>query len=272
MNALPLLQEGAANAAHLAALLFSVPLAAQAAEPPGAATAATASELRVIDAAFEMRVLGLLADLRVVQAVRNDGGRPFDLGAPLAAASEDDRLDRLAVMRDGRSIDLRAPLGGCGDDDDPQGGHAVAALDEALADLTQLAPGQRAEVEYVAAATLQPAGDAYRMPLPATLAPLAAHARLVTNADAPTLVVVTPGDAAGRATLTLRPLGHAPRVIELGAIAASTAVVLPLADAALIAALADGAIELEIAEATRIVWTTLPVGGDIAPATLARAD
>jgi hypothetical protein len=264
MSALQLLQEGAAHAARAVALLFTVPLAAQAAEP-------APRELTVVDRAFEVRVLGLTADLRVVQALRNDGATPLDLGARVAAASEAGALDRLALTRDGRTVDLLAPDGGCGDVDEPAASRALTDLDESIADVMQLAPGDAAEVETAAATTLERAGAAWRTALPPTLAPLAAHARFAF-ADGPTLVVVAPAPWSGEARLTLRPVGGPARVVELGPIAAAEAIVVPLTTAERPADVAAGAVELEVRHAAGTAWMTLPLADTAARGAIARAD
>jgi hypothetical protein len=268
MSALQLLQEGAAHAARAVALLFTVPLAAQAAEP--AAAAPTVHAVGIVDRAFEVRVLGLAADLRVVQALRNDGTAPLDLGARVAAASEAGALDRLVVTRDGRTVDLLAPTGGCGDDN-AQPSRALADVDESIADVTQLAPGEAAEIETASAATLTPAGAAWRVALPPTVAPLAAHARFAF-ADGPTLVLVVPPLWSGEARLTLRPARGAARVVELGDINGADALVVPLADDERATDLAAGAVELEVRHATGVAWMTLPLADTAGRAAVARAD
>jgi hypothetical protein len=271
MNALQLLTDGAGHAARAVALLLSLPLAAQAdptARPP---RAPAAHELRVVDAVFEVRVLGRLADLRVVEALRNNGTAPLDLGAHLAAASEDAAIDSLALTRDGRTVDLLAPLGGCGDEESEQASRTVAALDESIADVTQLAPGEYAALDTVAHATLEPAGAAWRLPLPAMLAPLAAQARDASGPDGPALMIVTPNAAAGEGRLTLRPLGRAARSVELGTVVPGSALIVPLDDATTLADLSAGAVELEIADGSQVMWLTLPLVTAARP-TLARVD
>lgn len=271
MSVLTLLNEGATHAARAVALLFTVPLAAHAAEPTAPTHVSAASEFTVVDRAFEVRVLGLLAELRIVQALRNDGAAPLDLGAQVIAASQDATLDHLALTRDGRTVDLLAPEGGCGDTDEPAASRAEAALDESIADVAHLAPGARAEIETASAAALVPAGDAWRVALPPTLAPQSGHARFAAG-DAATLVVVAPADMAGVARLTLRPATRPARVVELGRLVADSAIVVPLEDAALKADLADGAIELEAVDGARVIWTTLPLATADRRAVTARAE
>ena len=173
MSALHLMRDGMITAAELLALLLIAPVdAASAAEnalqpaatrttavrsAAPASTAATPAErrLHLVDAALEMRFLGLLADVRVVQTVRNDTAQTVDLGTHLPATEAS--VDSLSITRDGRSLAL---LGGtdCGGEDDPDAGHVSASEDEAIADLMQLPPGRQATVEVAATDTLQPAG------------------------------------------------------------------------------------------------------------------
>ncbi|HSQ10880.1 MAG TPA: hypothetical protein VLN25_09750 [Burkholderiaceae bacterium] len=290
MTALHLLRDGASAAAELIALLFMAPFAtATAAEstPPTttpAAVVATAEdaapsaawlaarELHVTGAALDVRLLGMLADVRVVQTVRNDAVQSVDLAARLPATN--DGLGRLSIARAGRSIELPAEPGDdCSvDDDDPHAGHVRMALDEVLADLLHLPPGQRATVDVGTTATLERLGAAYRFNLPATIAPLDAQALLLEQPAGPTLIVVAPARAEGVATLTLRPASGPARIIPLGHTTAGSAIVVPLADADALVQLAHGAIELEFRTDDRVLWTTLPSTVRSArDATLARA-
>ena len=204
MSALHLLRDGAALAAEFAALLFLTPISAIAAEPAQSTAAVTrdaeratpASGLRalhVTDAALELRLLGLLADVRVMQTVRNDTALRVDLGARLPAVTES--VDELSVIRDGRVTDLLdGSRSACGEDDDPDAGRAQGDADEARADALQLMPGQHAIVAIAAIESLEPAGDAFRVALPATIAALGPQARVVRRGrwrDAG-------GDSAGR--------------------------------------------------------------------------
>ena len=188
MSALHLLRDGAL-AAEFAALLFIAPIGTIAAEPalptasvaPDAERATPSSRLQalhVTDAALELRLLGLLADVRVMQTVRNDTQNRVDLGAHLPAVT--DSVDELAVIRDGRVTDLLDGSGSaCGEDDDPDAGRAQGDTDEARADALQLMPGQHATVAIAATETLEPSGDAFLVALPATIAALGPQAHVV---------------------------------------------------------------------------------------------
>lgn len=263
MSVLQMLTDGASHAARAAALLFTLPLAAHAGTP------AAEPDVRVVDAAFEVRVVGRFADLRVVEALRNHGAAAADLGGLVAGASESDAIARLALTRDGRTVDLLAPLGGCGDEEMEQPSRAIAALDESIADVMQLAPGEQAELVIDAVAPLQAAGSAFRIALPASVAPLAPQAR-VADGDASAIVIVPP-PFAGEARVTLRPAGLPAQQIELGRIEAGSALIVPLHGIAP-SALAAGAIELEVIGDTQVVWTTLALPARAVAATLARAE
>jgi hypothetical protein len=276
MTALQLFRDGATTAAELIALLFAAPFAtATAAEagPPMKSPAAViqtavdatstpawlaARQLHVTGAALDVRLLGMLADVRVVQTVRNDTVQSVDLAAGLHAT--DDGIGRLSIARAGRSIELPADPGDdCGvDDDDPHAGRARMALDETLADLLHLPPGQRATIEVGTTVTLERVGSAFRFSLPATIAPLDAQALLIEQPSGATLIVVAPAEAEGVASLTLRPARGPARDIPLGHTTAGSAIVVPLADADALAQLAQGAIEIEFRTDDRVLWTTLP--------------
>jgi hypothetical protein len=288
MTALHLLRDGASAAAELIALLFMAPFAtATAAEsvPPTStpvAVVATAKdaapspawlaarELHVTGAALDVRLLGMLADVRVVQTVRNDASQSVDLAARLSPPDNGD--GRLTIARAGRSIELPTEPGDdCSvDDDDPHAGHVRMALDEALADLLHLPPGERTTVDIGTTATLERLGGAYRFNLPSTIAPLDAQALLVEQPAGATLIVVAPAKAAGVATLTLRPARGPAQDIPLGHTTAGSAIVVPLADADALVQLAQGAIEIEFRTDNRVLWSTLPSTVRSA-ATLARA-
>lgn len=300
ISALHLIRDGAATAAELLALLFMAPLAtASAAEngpatrPPAAVIAPAdvempvfatpvvdtptsgwraARELHAVGATLDVRLLGLLADVRVVQTVRNDSLKTVDLGARLTAA--DESYGRLSIARAGHRVALPpASVDDCESDaEDPHAGHVRLALDELLADLLHLAPGQRATIDIGSTRTLEPLGDAYRVELPATMAPLEAQALLVEQVAGVTLIVVAPAGTAGLATLTLRPANLPARDIPLGQVSAGSAIVVPLADTDALVQLARGAIELEYRNEEHVLWTTLPstVRSD-RPSTLARA-
>jgi hypothetical protein len=289
MSALHLIRDGASAAAELIALLFMAPFtAATAAEtvPPMKAPAAAvarsdvtapapewlaARDLHVVGATLDVRLLGLLADVRVVQTVRNDALQAVDLAARLPATHES--YESLSIARAGRRIQLSADPDGCGgDEDDPHVGHVQMALDESLADLLHLPPGQRATIDVGTTATLERLSGAYRFRLPDTLAPLEAQAMLVEQPAGVYLIIVAPAKSEGFATLTLRPASGLGRNISLGHTTAGSAIVVPLADADALVQLANGAIELELRNGDRVLWMTLPstVRSDSA-ATLARA-
>ena len=266
MSALHLLRDGAALAAEFAALLFLTPIGAVAAEPaqPTASVARDAERatpssrlqaLHVTNAALELRLLGLLADVRVMQTVRNDTAIRVDLGARLPAVT--DSVDELAVIRDGRVTDLLDGSGNaCGEDDDPDAGRAQGDADEARADALQLMPGQHAIVAIAATETLEPAGDAFRVALPATIAALGPQARVFDEAGGATLVVIPPEGASGIVTVTLRPASAPSRTVRLGRTAPGIALVVPLQDAER-SAIATTIVELEIAAPNEVRWMTL---------------
>jgi len=274
MSALHLMRDGMITAAELLALLLVAPVGAAAAAettlqpaatrtkaarsgaPTPIAETTTERRLHLVDAALEMRFLGLLADVRVVQTVRNDTAQTLDLGTHLPATETS--VDSLSITRDGRSLVL---LGGadCGGDDDPDAGHVRASEDEAIADLMQLPPGRQATVEVAATDTLQPAGLAWSITLPATVAPIRAQALLVAQANGGHVVVIPPADATGLATVTLRPASGPARSVELGRVRAGVAYVVPLADAEALRPLAQGAIEFEVVSGPDAYWTTLAV-------------
>jgi len=272
MAALQLLRDGAAIAAELAALLFLAPLPpAAAAEPAGAAealqpvAAGRLAALHVTDAAFEVRLLGLLADVRFMQTVRNDGAVRVDLGSHLPVVVEN--VDELALARNGSALDLvgSSACGGDFDDgDDPDGGHVRTNDDEARADLLQLLPGQWVTVAVSATATMEPWGEAWRLQLPATIVSPAAQVRVVRHSAGSALVVVPPADAAGHATLTVRPDNAVARTVELGRVTPGFAHVIPLDVAG---AGEPATLELEIVSATRVQWITLATPAS--PVTLA---
>jgi hypothetical protein len=271
MTALSLLRDGISTAAELAALLFLAPIAAataaesRALPPPAAVDGATAATrtaeaalrpLHLVEGAVEMRLLGLLADLRVVQTVHNQSAQPVDLGTRLLAAG--DSVDSIAVVRDGYAIELLTG-GDCGGEDEAQAGHARADVDERVAELTRLPPGQRATIAITSTETLQPAGQAWRVALPVTAAPIRAQALLVSEPQGHYVVVVPPADAVGSATVTLRPAGAPSQQVRFGPVDPGTAYVIPAASAQALAGLHAGAIELEIHGAREVQWTTLPI-------------
>jgi hypothetical protein len=279
MSAITLLTEAASTAAELAALLFVVTVSPASAAGASAASPAPSSvvarpsdvarDLHFVDAALEMRLLGMLADVRIMQTVRNDSAQPVDLGSRLPAVG--DATDQLTIARDGRCADLLGAATVHGGDDDPHAGRASAAEDEAIADLLQLPPGHWARVATVATEALQPSGGAYRVTLPATMAPLGAQALRVDEPRASALVVVPPTHADGRARLTLRYADGPARQVLLGHAAKSSAWVVPL-DADRLAQLVEGAVELEIRDAHTVHWLTLPVRSGTGSTFALRAD
>lgn len=271
MTALNLLRDGLSTAAQLAALLFVAPIATAAAaesralppaatieraEAPARAAATPLRPLHLVEGAVEMRLLGLLADLRVVQTVQNEGARPVDLGAHLRAAG--DSVDSISVVRDRHAVDVLA-VGDCSGEDEPHGGHARAEVDERIAELMQLPPGQRATIAITATETLQPAGPAWRVALPATAAPIRAQALLVSEPQGHYVLVVPPADLFGSVTVTLRPRAAPSQRLQFGTVDAGTAFVIPVGSAQALAGLLAGAIELEIHGQDAVHWTTLPV-------------
>jgi hypothetical protein len=79
-----------------------------------------------------------------------------------------------------------------------------------------------------------------------------------TDGAAPYLAVLSPGGAAGIGRLTLRPVDRPAEIIDLGRIeAGATVLIVPLDTRFDLAALARGAVELEVRSADAIHWTTL---------------
>jgi hypothetical protein len=290
MSVLHLIRDGASAAAQLVALLFIVPPAtANATEAPTAVQSTadavaparvaapepaspTVHELHVVAATLDVRLLGLLADVRVVQTVRNVSRQAIELAAQLPAGSE--AGERRSITRDGHTVELLAdPFGSCGsDDDDPHAGHAGMELDETLAHLLHLLPGQQATIEVGVSGTLERHGGAYRIALPAAVAPLEAQALLLNQRAGTTLVIVPPPGVDGTATLTLRPATGPARDITLGHAVAGNAFIIPLADADAVAPFTQGAVEFEIRADRHVLWMTLPsTRRDAGAATLARA-
>jgi len=191
----------------------------------------------------------------VMQTVRNDTAVRVDLGARLPAVT--DSVDELAVIRNGRVTDLLdGPISACGVDGDPDAGRAQGDADEARADALQLMPGQHAIVAIAATETLEPAGDAFRFALPATIAALGPQARVFDEAGGATLVVIPPEGASGSVTVTLRPASASSRTVRLGRTVSGTALVVPLNDAER-SAIATMIVELEIAAPNEVSWMTL---------------
>ncbi len=268
MSALQVMIDGFFTAAELVALLFVSP--ASAIEPSVGPRFATPSAIErardahLLSTSFDMRLLGTLADVRVTQNFHNAGTETVNLGGRLPAV--DDHTDALRIRRDGYIVDLLQLESGCGDDesDDDDGlqadpmGHVRLAIDEWIADVLQLAPGQSASIELIATQPLARTSTAYRIALPLH-AGLEAQALLVDQSDLRFLVVIPHRVAGGTARLTLRPEHAAPQTIELGLSGSpSIAYVFPLASGAALQALAAGAIELETRTSDGIVWSTLP--------------
>jgi len=271
MSALHLIRDGMSIAAQLAALLFITPIgvatAAEIRAPTPAVQAANASQptvaaspnlrpLHLVDGAFDVRLLGPLAGMRVLQSLRNDSAQTIDLGTQLPPIASD--VDTVSVHRDGRSIELLAGSS-CGGDDDPNAGHAHAELDEIIADLMQLPPGQRATIEITATERLQPAGRAWRVELPATVVPVRAQALVVRQPESNYVVIVPPYDALGSATLTLRSTDSPSQQWTLGPTHPGLAYVIPVGDDQALRGLLAGAAELELRSAYAVHWTTLPI-------------
>jgi hypothetical protein len=287
MSVLHLICDGTTTAAGLLALLFIAPVEpAGAAEPawlPAAAhgaptpSGASSSTLRspaeqrlhLVDAALEMRFLGLLADVRIVQTVRNDSAQAVDLGKHLPAA--DTRVDSLSVTRDGHTVDLLASAG-CGGEHDSDSGRVRPSEDEFIAELMQLPAGRQATVKVSATENVWPAGSAWRVALPATVEWIRAQALLVARSTGGHVVVIPPADAVGTATVTLRPASGSSSTVELGRIEPGFAYVVPVVHAEALAQLGEGAIELEVVGAHDIRWMTLEVSPrPPGPAALIRA-
>jgi hypothetical protein len=290
MTPFEMMRDAAATAGELAALLFLAPLPASAAGPaPAPMTAAAASshasasaaaainpanarlrDLHVSATSLDLRLLGMLADVRIVQTVHNDNGRPVDLGSHLPLAGE---ADRLSVQRDGLSVELLGDSeADCAEFDDPDAGRARTDDDEAIADLLRLMPGQQANIDVSATGVLQAAGGGYRVDLPATIAALDAQAMVVAQPTGSALLVIPPADASGVIRLTLRPADGPARDIALGPATPRSAYVVALPEASALAAVDDGAVEIEISDGTQVHWQTLPTRPHraIAPVVAAR--
>ena len=252
MNVLHLMVDGAIAAAELLALLHMPP--APAAESPAAARALLERpvQLHHLSTAVDVRLLGSLADVRMAHHVRNGGPATADLAAHLPAV--DEQVTSMRIVRAAHAVDLLA-AGDCGNAP-PASGHARLSDDEAIADALQLAPGSSAIIEVVATAPLVRNGEAYRVALPLRVDADMPRAVLVDQGDRAFLLVL-PQRRASTATLVLRPASAAPRVLNLGAVDARLALLVPLAIRAQLDDLADGAIELELTEGASTVWTTL---------------
>jgi hypothetical protein len=251
MSALQILKEGLVTAAELAALLFVPP--ATAVEP--AAAQVRLRTLHLSSTVFDVRLLGALADVRVLQEVRNGGDTAIDLAAVMSVS--DAAIDALRIHRSEGSFTLAGDH--CAEDLASGPGHVRLAADEAIADALQLLPGSDAAIEWITTLPLARVGPHYRLALP-SFARLGPQALLVDQGDAQFLVVVVHPEARGRARLTLRPASAAATTIELGALDAAgerDAFVIPLKGPTL-EALAAGAVEFESHDVDRVLWVTLP--------------
>ena len=265
MSALQVVRDGAMVAVELITLLLTAPQVAAAGEaltrptvvqaPPRAVESDDARWLHTMVSVLEVHLLGSLADIRIVQTVRNGTEDTLNLAAALPLA--DERTERLAVGRDGRTVDLLGTDdGGCGSEDgSPHGGHMQATFDEAIADLLRLPPGQRATIAIEAIESLERHAGAYRFALPPTAMPIPAQSLLLVQRDGNALVVVPPHDADGQAVLTLRPASGEKEQIALGRIGGRSAFVVPVDIAPDV--LLTGSVELEVVDRARITWTTL---------------
>ena len=99
-------------------------------------------------------------------------------------------------------------------------------------------------------------GPSYRVMLPARFEADAPRAMLVDEDDGAFLLIVA-HRAAPRGTLVLRPAYGEPETLQLGAIDTRHAILVPLPDRAHLDRLADGAVELELADDRGTWWTTL---------------
>lgn len=252
MTVLHLMIDGALAAAAMLAPLF-VPAAGAAAQAPVEARAAVEIPVRLhrLSTALDVRLLGSLADVRVVQRLRNDGSTTADLAPHLPAV--DERADSLRVVRADQAIDLLASVD-C--DEAPASGHARLSGDEAIADALQLAPGAEAAIEVIATHPLIRKDGAYRVALPLDLDADAPRAMLVDQGDARFLLVV-PHRQAAKSTLVLRPAFGATQVQHFGRVDPRLALLIPLATRAQFDALADGAIELELDDGASTYWATV---------------
>ena len=180
MPALQGLIEGFLTVAELAALLSLAPAAATERSRMEAAPTAPAIErtrdLHLLSSSFDVRLLGSLADVRVNQLFRNNTAETINLAGRLPAV--DEHTDALRIHRSGRVVDLLQLRSGCDDGDGvgdtdtsaemqaSMGGHVRLAVDEAIADALQLAPGASASIELIATHSLSRAGAVYRLALP----------------------------------------------------------------------------------------------------------
>lgn len=148
-----------------------------------------------------------------------------------------------------------------------RGGQAQVRIAQTVAQ-----DGSRGLLVTDGSARLQRAGNAYRIALPATAAPLPPQASIAEDGELAYLVVVPARDASGRASVELRGSAEDAARIELGELAEDEriAFLIPLRDRAAAARVAQGAVEFEARGQGRSLWTTLPVA--TAPVALAAAD
>jgi len=99
-------------------------------------------------------------------------------------------------------------------------------------------------------------GPSYRVTLPMRVEADAPRAVLIDEDDGPFLLIV-PHRAALRGTLVLRPAYGEPEMLPLGAIDTRHAVLVPLPSRAYLDRLAEGEVELELADDRGTWWTTL---------------
>lgn len=251
MTLLHLLADGALAAAQMLALLFVPPATAA----PSALEQRAALEhpvgLHRLSTTVDVRLLGSLADVRVAQRLRNAGTATVDLGARLPAV--DEHVDTLRVVRGERAVDLLGAVdGGCGTD----AGHVRLSSDEAIADALQLPPGAEAVVEVVSAQPLQGRADVYRVALPVALDADAPRASLVEG-DGRWFLMVVPHRRAAAATVVLRPTSGDARWISIGALDPRHAVLIPLRGHIEMEDVAEGAVEIELADGPTSHWSTV---------------
>lgn len=252
MTLLQPMLDGALAAAELLALLLVPPAAAREPATPDAPVALERPvQLHRLSTAVEVRLLGSLADVRVAHAVRNVSSTTADLAPRLPAV--DEHVDGVRVVHGTHAVEL---LPGCDGDDLPSAGHARLSEDERIADALRLAPGAHAVIEWTAIQPLLRNGGTYRAMLPVPHDADAPRAMLVDGDDGAFLLIV-PHRAAARSKLVLRPASGEPETLQLGAMDTRHAVLVPLPDRAHLDRLADGAVELELADDRGTWWTTL---------------
>jgi len=252
MTLLQPMLDGALAAAELLSLLFVSPAAAAEPTTPDAPAAFERPvQLHRLSTSVDIRLLGSLADVRVAQAVRNVSSTTADLAPQLPVV--DEHVDGLRVVHGTHAIDL---LPGGGGDDLPIAGHARLSEDERIADALSLAPGAHAVIETITAQPLLRSGRSCRVMLPVRVEADAPRAMLVDEDDGSFLLIV-PHRAAPCGTLVLRPAYGEPETLQLGAIDTRHAILVPLPGRAHLDQLAEGEVELELADDRGTWWTTL---------------